>query len=65
MENERNQFFTGYKIKEGILGKNKIKIVSKLPDHVSTLKNPLEKWKFKKKINKWGLIKLKSFRTPK
>ena len=64
MENERNQFFTGYKIKEGILGKNKIKIVSKLPDHVSTLKNPPEKWKFKKKKNKCGLIKLKSFCTP-
>lgn len=49
MENERNQFFTGYKIKEGILGKNKIKIVSKFPDLVSTLKNPLEEWKLKQK----------------
>lgn len=49
LENGRNQFFRGYKIKEGILGKNKIKIVSKLPDHVSTLKNPLEKWKLKQK----------------
>ena len=27
LENGRNQFFRGYKIKEGILGKNKIKIV--------------------------------------
>lgn len=54
MENERNQFFTGYKIKEGILGKNKIKIVPKLPDHVSTLKNPLEKWKLKKTNKQMG-----------
>ena len=43
-----------FDLQHAMKSKNKIKIVPKLPDHVSTLKNPLEKWKLKKTNKQMG-----------